>query len=353
MFDNKFRLFYLEAKIATLYGDLTGLKAGEIKRLENIYRRRIPPSSFITHELGRYVCGLSREVGRQVGLLIDRRGLIDFVIVGESTGLTIPELSDYSLGPKRLRGLRLVHTHLDNEPLTPDDMTDLALLRLDAMAALGVAPDGSPGKFYLAHLLPPNEGGRTWAVVPPVPFHQLDVDFTSFMGALEEEMLRVQGESFDVSDRREKAILVSVMSKKSSKAVQQEAMDELRELARSADVLVLDTALQRPDKLNAKYLMGEGKLKEILITALQKGATLLVFDQELTPSQIRSIAELAEIKVIDRSQLILDIFASRAHSRDGKVQVELAQQKYRLPMLSGKGTALSRLMGGIGGRGPG
>jgi GTP-binding protein HflX len=94
-------------------------------------------------------------------------------------------------------------------------------------------------------------------------------------------------------------------------------------------------------------------LKELVINALNKGATILVFDQELSPSQIKAIGELTELKVIDRSQLILDIFAGRAHSRDGKVQVELAQLKYRLPRLTGKGTAMSRLMGGIGGRGPG
>ena len=306
----------------------------------------------ITPDLGRYMTLLSRELGRQVAVLIDRRGNIPFVIVGDNRGLTIPDLSDYSLGPKRLRGLRLVHTHLKDEPLTNDDFTDLALLRLDAMIAVGVAPDGFPGKVYMAHLLPPNPKGQTWAVVPERPFHQLDVNPAEFIAALEDEMLRVQAESFNVKDKREKAILISVM-KKGARSHQEEAMAELKELAYSADVLVLDSVMQRPEKINPKTLMGEGKLKDIIITALQKGATLMIFDQELTPSQVRSITEIAEIKVIDRSQLILDIFANRAKSRDGKVQVELAQLKYMLPMLSGKGTALSRLMGGIGGRGPG
>jgi GTP-binding protein HflX len=118
-------------------------------------------------------------------------------------------------------------------------------------------------------------------------------------------------------------------------------------------VIVLDTVIQRLKEINPKYLLGEGKLKEIIINAMDKGATLLIFDQDLTPSQMSAIAESTELKVIDRSQLILDIFATRAHSRDGKVQVELAQLKYALPRLTGKGTAMSRLMGGIGGRGPG
>jgi GTP-binding protein HflX len=134
---------------------------------------------------------------------------------------------------------------------------------------------------------------------------------------------------------------------------QEDSVDELKELALSSDVTVLDRVIQRPKEINPKFLMGEGKLKELVITAMNRGATLLIFDQDLNPSQIRSINELTELKVIDRSQLILDIFARRAHSRDGKVQVELAQLKYRLPRLSGKGTAMSRLMGGIGGRGPG
>jgi GTP-binding protein HflX len=342
----------MEVTIATLYGNMTGLKANEVHRLERIYRRRVPTDEFISNELGRYISSISRAIGRQVAVLIDRGGDIPLVIVGDNRGITIPDISGYSLGPRRLRGLRLIHTHLRNEPLSSEDMTDLALLRLDAIAALGVEDDGSPGRMYIAHLLPTNPEGRTWTALPPMPFHQLDLNPAEFIPAIEDEMLRVQAESFDVSDKRERGILISVMQK-GKRAAQEEAMEELRELARSANVAVLESVMQRPERINPKYLMGEGKVKEIIITALQKGATLLIFDQELTPSQIRSITELTEIKVIDRSQLILDIFASRAHSRDGKVQVELAQQKYRLPMLSGKGTALSRLMGGIGGRGPG
>jgi len=343
---------FVEVLIATLHGNTAGLKSGEIKRLENIYRRRVSPGVFISPELGRYMTLISRELGRQVAVLIDRQGNIPLVLVGDNRGIEIPDLSDWPLAHRRLRGLRLVHTHLKSEPLTNDDMTDLALLRLDAIAAIGIQPDGFPGDIHIAHLLPPNPKGQAWAVIPGRPFHQLDINPEEFVTALEDEMLRVQAESFNVKDTREKAILISVMQK-GKRAHQEEAMEELTELAYSANVLVLDKAMQRPAKINPRYLMGEGKLKDIIITALQRGATLLIFDQELSPSQVRSISELAEIKVIDRSQLILDIFARRAKSRDGKVQVELAQLKYCLPMLSGKGTELSRLMGGIGGRGPG
>lgn len=164
-------------------------------------------------------------------------------------------------------------------------------------------------------------------------------------------MERERHRLFSPDDSRERAILVSVSTR--PKFEQEDSIEELKDLARSSNVLVLDTIIQRPRQINPRYLMGEGKIKEMIINALSKGATLLIFDQELSPSQVKSIGELTELKVIDRSQLILDIFARRAHSRDGKVQVELAQLKYRLPRLTGKGTAMSRLMGGIGGRGPG
>src|SRR4030067_1883828 len=131
------------------------------------------------------------------------------------------------------------------------------------------------------------------------------------------------------------------------------SLEELKDLARTDNVAVLDTLCQRPERLNPKYLMGTGKIKELIINALQKNASMIIFDQELTPTQIRELGDVTELKVIDRTQLILDIFARRAHSKDGKVQVELAQLNYLLPRLTGKGIAMSRLMGGIGGRGPG
>lgn len=281
--------------------------------------------------------------------MVNRQGLIGYVIVGDEKEILIPELPDYPLGKRRLRGIRCIHTHLKDEPLSQDDLTDLALLRLDIMAAIGVGGDGLPGRVYLAHLLPLNPEERPYEVHPPIPFHRLDLRMDEFITALEEEMGRAVVR--DIQDKRERAILISVSTK--DKEEQQESLEELKELARTSDVAVLDTIVQRPKEINPKYLMGIGKIKELIINALQKEATLLIFDQELTPTQIREIGEITELKVIDRTQLILDIFARRAHSRDGKVQVELAQLKYLLTKLTGKGTALSRLAGGIGGRGPG
>ncbi len=334
-----------------IHGNLTGLKTSQIRALERIHRRRIPPDRVVTGELARYLTELSSEIHRQIGLIIDRAGNVRYIIVGDDREIVIPDLSDFGLGRSGLRGLRCVHTHLRGEPLTADDLTDLALLRLDLMVAIVVGPDGLPGAVSYGHLLPPNPEGKSVEVLKAPSIYELDLDLAAFLRALETELEQKMAETFDLSDTREKAILLSVSGE--SRQEIEDSLDELAELARTADVVVLDRFIQRPRQINPKYLMGEGKAKEVVIQALQLGATLLIFDQDLTPTQVRSISALTDLKVIDRSQLILDIFARRAHTRDGKVQVELAQLKYILPRLTGRGVAFSRLMGGIGGRGPG
>ncbi len=336
-----------EGEIASIFGNTSGLKGYQINALERIYRRRVSKDRLITHELARYLAELSSEIGRQIGVIITRSGDISHVVIGDKKGIFIPDLSDYPLGRKALRGLRFIHTHLKNEPLNQDDLTDLSLLRFDVIAAIGVK-DSLPDNIYIAHLMP-EKNERTVQVLPPENLYHLDLDFQAFVESLEEEMDRQR--TFGQGDNRERAILVSVSTKPRYEL--EESMEELKELADSSGVVILDSVIQRPKEINPKYLMGVGKLKELIITAMNKGATMLIFDQDLTPSQIRSVSEMTELKVIDRCQLILDIFAQRAHSRDGKVQVELAQLKYRLPRLTGKGTAMSRLTGGIGGRGPG
>jgi GTP-binding protein HflX len=158
-----------------------------------------------------------------------------------------------------------------------------------------------------------------------------------------------------VERNRDRAILISVSaaSRTKERDAARESMDELLELARTADVLVLDRVIQRRKRINPKYLLGKGKLAEIMLAALRFNANLLIFDMELNPSQIRSITDHTDLRVIDRTQLILDIFARRALSREGKLQIEMAQLKYMMPRLSTRDDALSRLTGGIGARGPG
>ncbi|MHB8843479.1 MAG: GTPase HflX [Nitrospirota bacterium] len=309
----------------------------------------MPPAEVITPEAARALTEASALIGRQVGLIIDRSGNVRDVLVGTNHDILIPDLSEHRLGAKRLRGVRFIHTHLKDQPLNQEDLTDLALLRLDLIAALTAREDGLPGNISLAHLLPPNPEEKLYEVMPPRSVHRLELDALDLVTSLEREMERLQRAVEIV--KKDRAILVSVS--KASRTEQEESIEELKELARSDSIHVLDTVIQRPHDINPRYLLGIGKLKELIIRSQQLGADIIVFNQDLTPAQVKAIGDITEMRVIDRTQLILDIFARRAHSGDGKVQVELAQLKYRLPRLSERSTALSRLTGGIGGRGPG
>lgn len=334
-------------------------------RIEKLYNRRISPHEIVTQDFARQISELSREINRQIGVLVDRSGHVESVVVGNAHAIVLPDLKRVRIGADRFRGLRCLHTHLRGEQLTQDDLTDLALLRLDLMAAIEVKPDGLPGVVRAAHLVPANptaaakgeidevmgNGNQAaWAFLEPRVPSQLEVDFLDLINSLEEELARVRRPA-SKQDNRDRAILVSVTT--GSNVLAQESLDELKELARSAGVVVLDSIIQRRPKLDPRTLIGKGKLEELIIRGLQLGADAIIFDQNLNPAQVRAINEATDLKIIDRTQLILDIFAQRAQSREGKIQVELAQLKYMLPRLTGSGTEMSRLMGGIGGRGPG
>lgn len=338
-----------ETKINRVYGNLTGLKAGDIKKIERLYRRKIPPAQIITHEFARTLSELSRGISRQIGVLISRKGDIHYVIVGNHKEIMIPNLDGFRSSSSRLKGLRLIHTHLNGETLTRDDLTDLALLRLDLVSAISVTEEGIPGYAHTAYLIPENPKGEYWLFMKPARAADLDIGFLDFIQALDEEFARRQ-KTRKVSSK-ERAMLIRVETDPTQEST--DFLDEMKELARSSGVEVFDSIIQHRDRIDPKFLLGKGKLSDVIIRALQIGANLLIFDHELTPGQIRSITDFTEMKVIDRTQLILDIFAQRAHSREGKIQVELAQLNYRLPRLVRKGSSMSRLMGGIGGRGPG
>jgi len=301
---------------------------------------------------------LSNETGRQIGILLDRKGHVEYVMVGNAKQIEMPDFGRTRAATDRFRGLRCVHTHLQGEKLTQDDLTDLALLRLDLMSIIQVEREtGLPGLIYSAHLLPATENGNESDVddfeflEPAIP-SQLDVDFVSLINSLESEMARLRQTARAKQTNRDRAILVGVTTGYIEEA--EESLVELEELALSADVVVLDKIVQRRPQVDAKTVLGRGKLDELLIRSMRLGADLIVFDTELSPAQVRVLSEATDLKVIDRPQLILDIFAQRAQSREGKLQVELAQLKYLLPRLViGQNSAFSRLAGGIGGRGPG
>jgi GTP-binding protein HflX len=189
-----------------------------------------------------------------------------------------------------------------------------------------------------------------YQLLPPLNPGNLDIGFRSLIQGLEDELTRFDS-GYIANSGQERALLVSVSS--GSKQMAKESLTELRELSISSGIEVVGSVMQQRNRADARLLIGPGKLQELTIVALQEGSTVIIFDQELNPSQIRSITDQIELKVIDRTQLILDIFAQRAQSREGKLQVELAQLKYLLPRLVTKNTAMSRLTGGIGGRGPG
>lgn len=303
---------------------------------------------------------LSHETGRLVGVLLNRKGQVEYVMVGDSKRIWMPDFKRVRVAEGRFRGLRCVHTQLQGNKLTQDDLTDLALLRLDLMASIQVdAKTGLPNLVYAAHLLPTTaEKIESEAQTLPYEFlkpqipSQLDTDFTELITSLEEEMARNRQVARSRQTNRDRVILVSVTTGYLSEA--EESMAELEELALSSDVVVLDKIIQRRQEIDRKTVLGKGKLEELLVRAMRLGADLIVFDTELSPAQVRSLSEATDLKVIDRPQLILDIFAQRAQSREGKLQVELAQLKYLLPRLvQGQNSAFSRLAGGIGGRGPG
>jgi GTP-binding protein HflX len=339
-------------------GNLSGLKASEIKALEKLYRRRVAPTEVVSSELAAQLASQSAEIHRQVGVLIDRRGAIAHVMVGDASKIDLPDVGRMRGGQGRFRGLRLVHTHLRGEALTRDDLTDLALLRLDLVAAITVDASGHPGKLFIGHLIsdPDAPPDRPWRELPAEPATAPRTNFAELIAQLEAEQVR-RGRVAVVDRGKDRALLVHVGI---GRARDSEArVAELKELCRTAGVKVLDVMVQRRPEADPRFLVGRGKLDEILLRAMQLNAEVVIFDPDLTPGQARSISDVTELKVIDRTMLILDIFAQHATSRDGKLQVELAQLRYVLPRLIEKNTMMSRLTAGpggkagLGGRGPG
>ncbi|MEA3348381.1 MAG: GTPase HflX, partial [Pseudomonadota bacterium] len=291
---------------------------------------------------------LSADCGRQLGLLIDRGGHIEMVIVGDSQAITIPSLHRYRLGHGRLRGLRCIHTSFGPEGLNREDITDLTMLRLDLMAVIKLDSAGLPENIEIAHLLPSTEK-NSCQTLQPISIDKLDLHCLELFHTLESSA--VTQFSHETGDQeRPKAIIVSVGP--NAAKTHDQSVAEITELARTAEITVVDSFTQQR-KLNPHTAVGSGKLKEIIISSIEQDVDLLIFDLDLSPTQVNNLSRLTDLKVIDRTLLILDIFARRALSREGKLKVELAQLKYRLPRISDKTTALSRLTGGIGSRGPG
>ena len=343
----------MEAAIPEVFGNITGLKRQQHSSIERLYRASFGPAPevFIPLNLANRMAEIARELNRQIGILVDRRGQVTHVIVGDAHRIFIPDLTRHRAGSGRFRGLRLLHTHLRGEGLTQDDLTDLSLLRLDMVLAFQSDINGRPGSVEYAILNPEAsvEDSSPWTVHSATQVRTLPSNFLTLIEDLEAQYAN-RDRLARIPDK-EGAILVSVTTGRRSLA--QASLDELERLSHTAGLQIMDKVLQRRKAIDGRFVIGKGKLQQLVIRAMQLDCSVLVFDRELSPSQLRNIATEAEIKVVDRSQLILDIFAQRAKSREGQLQVELAQLRYRKPRLKLMPTAMSRLTGGIGGRGPG
>jgi len=335
-----------------LFGNVQGLNRLAKRRLKNLYRKREPLHSLVTVETARQLLDLSKEIGRQVGILVTRRGTIEYVIVGDRERIKIPKLSSARLGRARFRGLRLIHTHLNGELLTKEDLTDLALLQLDLVACLSEDKGLGGEVVHVGYLVPQNRKDALWDFLGPMPVKELHIDFMDFINDLEDEFVKARGFQYEIDGERERCLVVSVPPREMGFDLD-EHLAELAALCESAGVEVKDVVIQRIKQPDPRFLIGKGKLEETIIRSQQMGIDLLLFDRELSPSQIRNISSITELKVVDRNQLILDIFARRAKTKEAKIQVELAQLRYILPRLGERDVAFSRLTGGIGGRGPG
>lgn len=386
-----------------IFGDTKQLRASERTALEKLATKRTNPREIIDTELAKRASRLCAVLGVQLGLLIGRDGRVAHVVLGAKEKIYLPDLGRFRLDAARLRRVRLVvflpdgqHTlrnfrrqdfiftrrnggksfrsrtssfsteSSDGEKvLSPeiagDLLTDLEKLRLDAVMVIAVSAAGVPGRVSMAYLEPNDteipvsvKGGpvfdnRGISFYHVRDIYELDVDFEIFIRDLETRFRASRGKGFDTN--LDHAVLVGAYTGSAAEA--HSSMEELKELVSTAEIQVLDTVIQRRRSLDPKTVIGKGKIEDLVLHCLDLGADLLIFDRELTPGQLRSIANLTELRVIDRSMLILDIFSQRAKSSEGRIQVELAQLKYSLPRLTERDTGLSRLTGGIGGRGPG
>jgi GTPase len=317
--------------------------------LERTFRRRVLPQQVVSPELAKHISALSRELGRQVGVLLARDGIVRNVILGDATHLDLPDIGRLRGGTGRFRGLRLIHTHLRGEPITQDDLNDLALLRLDLVAAIHVDEDGNAGKIELAHILPGMDGGEQqqepFRMIEARDVYNLAFDFEDEIRALESEFSRLTGRKAGET-QKERALILSITPGETAKT-------EITELVRAAGVEIAEVLSFSGGRIHPRTVVGQGRLQRIALAAMRRSADVAIFDIDLKPAQARAFEDTTGLKAVDRTQLILDIFAQRARSRDGKLQVELAQLKYSLPRLTEEDAGLSRLIGGIGGRGPG
>lgn len=321
-----------------ILGAIEGIRKTILNKLESIYDYRVDKEALADSEIIRLICEVTEEVNKEISVAIDRKGKVVNVALGDSTTVEMPLLD---VKEKKLSGIRIIHTHPNgNSRLSALDISALIKLKLDAMAAIGVE-EGKCKEITLGFCGIYDNKLMAEVTEPMSLDNVLKVNVLKIINNIEQNL-----KSNEVHEEEgERAILVGVED--------EESLDELQELAKACNVSTVAKMLQRRNKIDTTFFIGEGKVEELTMVRQAQNANVIIFDDELSPSQIRNLENYTGTKVIDRTTLILEIFARRAKSKEAKIQVELAQLKYRLPRLSGMGTVLSRTGGGIGTRGPG
>ena len=355
-----------DESVARVFGDTSALKPSFARALARLGDRSIPPDLVVGPPLARDLLDLSHRLNRRIGLYVDRRGRIQRVILGSAHALDLPEFTRVRGARGRLRGVRLVATQLADAPLTDEERADLLELRFDLLALVADSPAGPAARF--AHLAPGEGGALVVRTLPRIPLSVLErlsdgtlapdeaarwaempAPLRPFLDRLDAELSAARPRA--AAEKRGVRAVALFVHGGGRTADARRA--ELLALARTAGVEVVEIVEQRRPHPDPRTFLGRGRLRAALMRALELDADLLVCDPELSPSQARAIAAATDLKVIDRTMLILDIFAKHARSAEGKLQVELAQLRHAMPFLVGRGTMMSRLAGGIGGRGPG
>jgi GTP-binding protein HflX len=352
--------------VDTIYGNLKGLKPSQLKNLQRLYHQRIPGDRFTTPEFAQRLAAISTEINQPVCAYVNRRGQVIRVGVGSPRQTQIPPLELPRYGAERLCGIRCIATKLKKEPPNTSSLTAMAIQRLDALVTLtltgqgfqrrGGGATGYVAQAYVAHLLPQTQQDATlpyWTLEPAMSLDMVSKqDFLDLVEGLEAEFQReYTARHVDLS--KDQVLAVGLMTDEMSTTQFEDGLAELARLVDTAGGEVVEIIQQKRSRPHPQTVVGAGKVQEIALAAQTLGATLIAFDRDLSPAQVRNLEKQIGVRVVDRTEVILDIFAQRAQSRAGKLQVELAQLEYMLPRLTGRGQAMSRLGGGIGTRGPG
>lgn len=308
--------------------------------MQKLYRLRLPQSTVVNAEFAQRLIYLAHDLELPLCVYANRRGQLVRVGIGTPNQTRIPPLELPRYGGERLCGLRCIAVSLHAEPPNTTDLVAMAMQRLDVLAVL------SDRCGWLCHLVPSDTATPQWQVSSPMSLDVLTKqDFVGLITNLESEFNR-EFAAIAVDSKQDRVILAGLTQN-------YHRLNELQKLVESAGGVVLDILAQKREQPHPQTVLGEGKVQELMIAAQTRQANLVVFDRELSPVQIRNLERKLGVRVSDRTEVILDIFAQRARSAAGKLQVELAQMAYRLPRLAGRGQDLSRLGGGIGTRGPG